>query len=105
MNTTAPRYAPPQRRLFIWIMMVAVLAAGAAFTLKIAQFLHTLESPDVEGFITVPITTYFAVAMGYLFLFGWCWAKGDFKRIEEPKFTMLEREMEYDELESDNVGS
>jgi hypothetical protein len=92
-----------RRALYVWIMVVGTLVAGAAFVLKIAEFLHTLEAPDADGFVTVPVTVYFIVAAGYAFLLCWAWAKGDFRRIEEPKYEMLERELEYDRLEEQGL--
>lgn len=87
------------RAAYIWVMILGTLLAGVAFAFKIAEFLHTLESPDVEGFVVVPVTTYFVVAAGYSCLFLWAWSRGHFHRIEEPKYRMLEQELEYERLE------
>lgn len=103
MSSAEPVRKRSGRLAYIWIMVVATLVAGAAFVLKIAEFLHTLESPDADGFITVPIVVYFLVAAGYGFLLAWAWAKGDFRRIEEPKYEMLERELEYEQLEKQGL--
>jgi len=91
------------RRTYMGIAIVATFVAGGAFVYKIAEFIHTLESPDVEGFVTVPVTVYFIVAAGYLCLLVWSWMRGDFERIEEPKYEMLERELEYERLEERGI--
>jgi nitrogen fixation-related uncharacterized protein len=87
------------RAAYIWVMVFGTLLAGVAFAFKIAEFLHTLESTEVEGFVVVPVTIYFVVAAGYVCLFLWAWSSGHFRRIEEPKYRMLEQELEYERLE------
>jgi hypothetical protein len=91
------------RKVYVGVMLAGVLAGGAAFVLKIVEFLRTLDSPDVQGFVLVPVTVYFAVAAGFGFLFAWAWVAGHFRRIEEPKYTMLEQELEYDRLEAKGI--
>lgn len=92
-----------ERRLYVWLMLVGVGFGGLAFAFKIAEFLQTLESPDAEGFVLVPITTYFVVATGYAFLLAWSWSSGQMERLEEPKYDMLARELEYERLEKDGI--
>ncbi|MFQ5478727.1 MAG: hypothetical protein ACE5E4_08930 [Candidatus Binatia bacterium] len=99
MNETEKGGTSSEKKLYIWVMLVGTLFAGGAFVLKLAEFLHTLESPDVEGFVAVPVTVYFIVAAGWACMLGWAWSRGSFARIEEPKYRMLEQEMEYERLE------
>jgi len=94
---------PDVRKVYVGVMLAGVALGGAAFVFKITEFLRTLESPDVEGFVLVPVMVYFAVAAGFAFLFAWSWVSGHFRRIEEPKYAMLERELEYDRLESEGT--
>jgi hypothetical protein len=103
MSEPKPRKGISERKLYVWLMVVGVGLGGVAFVFKIMEFLRTLESPDAEGFVVVPITTYFVVATGYLFLLGWAWASGQMKRLEEPKYDMLARELDYERLEKDGV--
>jgi hypothetical protein len=84
-------------------MLLGIALAGAAFAWKLAEFLHAMESPDAGGFVAVPVTVYFIVATGYACLLASSWLKGDFDRIEEPKYEMLERELEYERLEQQGI--
>lgn len=88
--------APPER-ILLWIaMVVGTLVAGAAFVYKIAEFIFTLNSNDVQGFADVPVTIYFVVAAGWLCLLVWCFVSGQFTNIELAKFEMLEMEEAYE---------
>jgi hypothetical protein len=84
-------------RIILWTAMIAgLIAAGTAFSYKVAEFIFTLGSKDVQGFADVPVTVYFAVAAGWLCLLGYCFASGKFKDIESSKWDMLKQEMEYE---------
>ncbi len=94
-----PEGAGPPRpeRILMWAaMIVGVGAAGVAFIYKIAEFIFTLSSSDVQVFADVPVTIYFVVATGWLLLLVWCFKSGQFKNVEEPKYEMLRMEEEYE---------
>ncbi len=92
-----------RRAAYIWIMLVGTMLGGVAFVFKIVEFLHALESPESSGFVMVPVTAYFVVAAGWTCLLVWSYLHGDFARIEEPKYRMLEREFEYERLEEAGI--
>lgn len=79
----------------LWIsMVVGIVFGGAAFAYKIVEFLFTLSAPEARGFVEVPVTVYFFVAGGWLFLLVWCFASGKFKNLEQAKYDMLAMEAE-----------
>jgi thiosulfate reductase cytochrome b subunit len=86
----------PERMLLWGAMIFGIFAAGIAFVYKIAEFIFTLNSMEVQGFADVPVTIYFVVAAGWLLLLVWCFLSGQFKNVEEPKFEMLRMEEEYE---------
>jgi hypothetical protein len=88
--------ARPERILLWAAMVIGIFAAGAAFIYKIAEFIFTLNESSVQGFADVPVTIYFVVAAGWLSLLVWCFASGQFKNVEEPKYEMLRLEEEYE---------
>jgi cbb3-type cytochrome oxidase subunit 3 len=81
----------------LWIAMIlGIFVAGVAFAYKIAEFLVTLNAPEAQGFADVPVTAYFFVAAGWLFLLVWCFRTGKFKNMEQAKYDMLRQEEEYE---------
>lgn len=86
-----------RQRVVLWVAMIAGLAgAGVAFSYKVAEFIFTLGSDEVQGFADVPVTVYFVVAGGWLCLLVWCWVTGKLTELERAKFEMLEMEEEYE---------
>ena len=84
-------------RLALWISMIGgVAASGVAFAYKVAEFIFTLTSEEAKGFADVPVTVYFIVAAGWLFLLAWSWRTGKFDDAERCKHEMLRQEEEYD---------
>ena len=84
-------------KIVLWTaMLVGITLAGLAFAYKVAEFIFTMSGNEVQGFADVPVTVYFIVAAGWLFLLVWCWRSGKFTDIERPKFEMLEMEAEYE---------
>ncbi|MEZ4272619.1 MAG: hypothetical protein R3C68_14675 [Myxococcota bacterium] len=89
----------PRERKLLWIsMVIGLLFAGVAFCYKIAEFIYTMTSDDAKGFADVPITVYFVVASGWLFLLLWCFVTGKFTNHGRAKFEMLAQEEEYERL-------
>jgi len=97
-NEDDPGDQPSRReRLILWgAMILGVVAAGVAFAYKVAEFLFTLGSGEVQGFADVPVTVYFVVATGWLCLLAWCYVTGKFTDVESPKWDMLRQEEEYE---------
>lgn len=98
--THPPAPSGPARpeRILLWIGMIGgTIAAGVAFVYKIAEFIFTLNSNEVQGFADVPVTIYFVVAAGWLCLLVWSYASGQFTDVERPKVEMLELEEAYEQ--------
>lgn len=77
-------------------MILGLGVAGVAFTYKIAEFIFTMGSMEVQGFADVPVTVYFVVASGWLCLLVWCFMTGKFTDLEASKYEMLEQEEAYE---------
>jgi nitrogen fixation-related uncharacterized protein len=86
-----------REKIALWAaMVIGILCAGTAFVYKVAEFLFTLGSDDVQGFADVPVSVYFVVATGWLCLFAWCYVSGKFTDVESTKWEMLRQEEEYE---------
>ena len=86
-------------KIILWTAMIAgLLMAGVAFSYKVAEFIFTLGSDEVQGFADVPVTVYFIVAGGWTCLLVWCFLTGKFTDMERAKYDMLEMEAEYERL-------
>ena len=72
--------------------VIILLTSGIAFTYKIAEFIFTLTSDEVQGFAEVPVTVYFVVAGGWLCLLAWCFVTGKFKDLEDAKWDPIRSE-------------
>jgi hypothetical protein len=93
----APDPARGPRRWLFWALTILGLGgAGVAFVYKIAEFLFTLRSTEVQGFADVPVTVYFVVATGWLCLLVWCFLTGKFTDLERAKYDFLAKEAEYE---------
>jgi cbb3-type cytochrome oxidase maturation protein len=93
----------PRLNWFLWIFgPVVILVAGTAFVFKLIEFLYaaTTTGPDALGSFLMPVLTYLLVAAGYLLLFLWAYASGQFRDVEAPKYRMLDMQDEIDRLES-----
>jgi cbb3-type cytochrome oxidase maturation protein len=100
-----PRGEPsvPGLNWFLWIFgPLVILVAGTAFIFKLIEFVHTATTtgPDAMGSFLMPVLTYLLVAAGYLLLFLWAYASGQFRDVEGPKYRMLEMQDEIDRRES-----
>jgi hypothetical protein len=84
-------------RIILWVtMIIGLMGAGICFAYKVAEFLFTLGDDGVKGFADVPVTVYFVVALGWLFLLVWCFATGKFSHAEQAKLDMIALEEEYE---------
>ena len=96
---SADQRSERREQVVLWgAMIIGILMAGLAFVYKVAEFLFTLGSDDVQGFADVPVAVYFTVATGWLFLLVWCYRTGKFNGVEESKWDMLRQEDEYERL-------
>ena len=84
------------RRIIVSTLVAGVILGGVAFAYKIAEFIHTLSSPDFAGTFDVGITVYFFICGGWLCLHVWCLMTGKFKEMERSKYDMLRQEEEYE---------
>ncbi|MFQ5491426.1 MAG: hypothetical protein ACE5GE_11960 [Phycisphaerae bacterium] len=85
------------KRITLGVMAFAILIPGAyGFLSKLYEFIHESAAGDEVGFTIFPLANYFFVTLGMACLFVWAVAHGMFRNIEEPKYTMLEREEELD---------
>lgn len=99
--STPARLSPSPRsgsRLKKWVMVIItvgiILPGGYGFIEKFIQFVRTLRTDDAGGFTIIPICNYLIVTAGMACLLVWATARGMFRDIERPKFTMLEREQQ-----------
>ena len=99
MTAGAPAGTPARpERILLWIAMIGgTFIAGVAFVYKIAEFIFTLNSNEVQGFADVPVTIYFVVAAGWLCLLVWSYVSGQFTDVERAKVEMLEMEEAYEQ--------
>jgi hypothetical protein len=85
------------KRIALAIIALCILVPGAyGFGEKLRQFILVLRTEEGAGFTLVPISNYFLVAAGMTCLLIWAIANGMFRRIEEPKYKLLENEEELD---------
>lgn len=101
-NATDERGRPPSRAksIVVWVIAILILLpAGAGFIDKLVQFFRTFGLEE-GGFTIIPIMNYLLVAAGFICLLIWAVARGMFRDIEGPKYTMLEREEELERSES-----
>src|SRR5262249_56451257 len=80
------------RRIIVSTLVAGVILGGVAFAYKIAEFIHTLSSPDFAGTFDVGITVYFFICGGWLCLLGLWLMNGKFKKMEGSTDDMLRLE-------------
>ena len=86
-------------RVFLWIFSITmIVTAGSAFGMKLIDFYITAtrEGSAALGSFLVPVMNYLFVAAGFGALFFWAYIRGQFRNVEEPKYRMLEHNLEYD---------
>ncbi len=94
------------KRIALWAMAFAILIPGAyGFLSKLYEFIHEAATGDEVGFTIFPLANYFLVTVGMACLFIWAVAHGMFRNIEDPKYTMLEREEELDRRQAQSTRS
>lgn len=86
---------PLVHRVFLAVMLVAVVLSGLGFAYKIVQFAREALGNEASAF-AVPVLVYICMALGFICLLAWAALRGMFYNIERPKYRMLEREEEYE---------
>jgi hypothetical protein len=93
----APDLNARRNKIILWVVIaLGLTGAGVAFTYKLAEFIFTLGSDEVQGFADVPVTVYFVVAAGWLSLLVWCFVTGKFHHMEQAKYDLIEQEAAYE---------
>ena len=77
-------------------MLVATLIGALGFVYKLVQFTKEAIGEDDASFAAVPVLVYACVALGFISLFLWAFARGQFRDVEEPKYRLLEEEEQYE---------
>lgn len=93
---------PPQpRRFWITVLMVSVFLVPAllGFGRKFMELLLLVNDED-GAFTVVPILNYLLASLGFFMLLIWAMLHGMFHDVEQPKYTMLEREQALDRQEA-----
>lgn len=93
-----PRPAPTGAAKRGWLIFfgIATFAAGLGFAVKVWEFTSDLLAQEGIQFAGVHLLTYALVAGGFLSLLVFCFLKGHFADIEQPKHDLIERERNYD---------
>ncbi len=99
--------APSRKKnIIIWLMAVGILFPGGyGFINKLIEFFKTLQMDSGGKFTIIPILNYLIVACGMTCLLIWAVAHGMFRDIEGPKYSMLNREIELEQLEKETGAS
>jgi len=94
----AARAAADRRtmRVMLWIFGFITLAGAAAFGFKLYEFAHDLVAEEGLRFAGAHLLTYVLVAGGFLLLLIFCYLRGHFTDIEQPKYDLLDQEREHD---------
>jgi len=102
-RSTSVQQVPVSRRrwwFYAAAMITVILPAVLGFAHKFIRLIQTAETDPDGGFALFPITSYAAVTLGFLCLLVWAVTNGMCHDVEEPKYTMLEREAALDRQSS-----
>ena len=99
MTIRIPRDSKRGKAIHVAYFAACVLG-GLVFCGKLFAFLRTLKSEEMSDFAADPIIIYGFVAAGFLCLLAWAYMTGQFKDIEAPKYEMLTRFAEVEEMEA-----
>jgi len=94
----SPRNLQAPRGMIIAFGFIVFFAA-VAFGVKIYEFLTDLLDDGGIGFAGSHLLTYVLVAAGFILLLVHAFISGHFAAIEEPKHTMLEKEIARDDAD------
>lgn len=90
------------RRTMLWTMLFALVFLGPSmfgFVTKFIEFMRTFGTAEEGVFAIPPMINYMLASLGFLCMLTWAMRNGMFTDIEEPKETMLTRELALDERE------
>ncbi len=94
------RFTPHWVHWFVALILVLIVAvSGVGFALKLWEFVVVFSQSAEGAFAITPVVNYGLATAGFLCLLLWGMFNGMFRDIEEPKYTMLEREARIDEWE------
>jgi hypothetical protein len=94
--------ASDSRKKTIVVVTIGVLIlvpAAYGFVEKLMLFILAVKRDMIAGFTIIPVVNYLIVTAGMACLLVWAIAHGMFRRIEQPKYTMLDREAQIDRLD------
>jgi len=85
------------KRIFLWAFVICILGPAAyGFVEKLFLFILAVKRDLIGAFTIVPVVNYLIVTAGMVCLLVWAIANGMFRRLEGPKYEMLEREEKID---------
>ena len=97
--TARPQMSRAHRITLILFIVFLILPAAWKFVEKLLLFIQAArEDGGDTAFAIVPVANYLIVFLGMLCLLVWAISNGMFRDIEEPKYTLLEKERRLDEL-------
>jgi len=88
------------RRIVTWGVALSVVGGGVSFIYKLYEFIVAANTGGMPGFAFATVVSYFIVTLGFLCLVLWAYLRGHYTDIEEPKYRLLESELELDRLEA-----
>ncbi len=100
-TTTTPSTRPTRtaNKYVVRLFIVAAVAAGLGFSVKIFEFMQDMLNSSGMHFAGAHLAVYFCVAGGCLMLLAYTFFSGHFSDIEKPKYELLEREIKNDREE------
>ncbi len=93
---------PTSRGVFIATIVLGVMIlipSMIGFFNKLYEFTNIIRGEADGAFALTPILNYTLASLGFFCLLIWASFHGMFRDIEEPKFTMLDRESDLDKEE------
>ena len=84
------------RRFWLAFFALGCTLAGLGFAWKLREFFFDVTNREGFEFATVHLLTYALVAAGFVLLLLSAFLRGHFSDIEQPKYTLLDREIRLD---------
>jgi len=91
-----PRRKAGDHRGWLVFFGAVIVVAGLSFAFKFYEFFYDLSSQQGFRFAGAHLGTYLLVAAGFFLLLLFAWLHGHFADIEQPKYDILEKEIERD---------
>jgi hypothetical protein len=94
------------KALVTFVLAVIVLVPSMlGFGAKFIEFIHTFTSAPDGIFAIPPLVNYLLASVGFLCLLMWAAANGMFHDLERPKYLMLERERQLEQIQRSACGA